>query len=526
MKKNIAIIIWSILLSITGCADFLDERPKDFLTKETFYQTVDQAVSNVNYLYRSGVPALYNASSAYAGPSPMLGGYVSGYFDSEYGGQEVVVLYSKNLDRTAVNIANQIDGVWDQCYKAINVANGAIKYIPAIDMSEEEANLLVGEAKFFRAMNYFYLIKMFGDIPLSLEPYESLEGIYLPRTPSVTVYNQIVSDLVDAVAVLPDAAFYQNENRITKHVANTLLANVYLQMSGYPVLENHYADALSAAKAVITSGKHSLTQHGNLTDQSAYNKLRTTDGLDESIYAFEFNSVVSTSGWWPTYSFPNAAAGWGFFKYAITANIYKASNGLFNMYDPAEDIRGQEKQFFFTKYNHPTNHSEIQLGELSNWYYYEEEAMLSTGRGTKDFNIYRYAEVLLIAAEAIAQTTGVTNEAAGYLAQIKARASLTGKTVAAYQAELMTLSKEVFIEEVWIERLREFPLEFKIWDDVLRTRRYPQFSVNKGTVTFINVVGAPNNWGMTFEEKDLLWPLSANEMQRNPELVQNPGYQE
>ena len=177
MKKNIAIIIWSILLSITGCADFLDERPKDFLTKETFYQTVDQAVSNVNYLYRSGVPALYNASSAYAGPSPMLGGYVSGYFDSEYGGQEVVVLYSKNLDRTAVNIANQIDGVWDQCYKAINVANGAIKYIPTIDLSKEEANLLVGEAKFFRAMNYFYLIKMFGDIPLSLEPDFCVEDI-------------------------------------------------------------------------------------------------------------------------------------------------------------------------------------------------------------------------------------------------------------------------------------------------------------------------------------------------------------
>lgn len=525
MKKYSVMIIGSILLSVSGCADFLEERPKDFLTKETFYQTEDQATSNINYLYRSGVPALYNANSAYAGPPVMLGGYVSGYFDSEYEGQEVVVMYSKNLNRTAVNIANQIDAVWDECYKAINVANGAIKYIPAIDMSEDVANLLVGEAKFFRAMNYFHLIKMFGDIPLSLEPYESLEGIYQPRTPSVTVYNQIISDLVDAASVLPDAAFYQNENRITRNVANALLANVYLQMSGFPVQEDHYEEAMNAAKAVITSGKHSLTQHENKTNLSAYNKLRTTDGLNESIYAYEFNSVVSTSGWWPTYSFPNAAAGWGFFKYAITANIYRASNGLFNIYDPAEDIRGQEKQFFFTRYNNPTDNSVIQLGELSNWYYYEEEAMLSTGRGTKDFNIFRYAEVLLIAAEAIAQTTGVTAEAAGYLAQIKARASLTDKTVAAYQAELMTLNKEAFIEEVWIERLREFPLEFKIWDDILRTRRYPQFSANKGEVTFRNVVGASNNWGMTFDENDLLWPLSANEMQRNPELVQNPGYE-
>ncbi len=525
MKKNILTIAFlGILISLGSCTDFLDENPKDFRTKDSFYKTEDQALSNVNSLYRMGAPSAYEAPSAYAGPDAMLGGYVSGYFDNEYAGQEVVVKYSKDLSRTPVNIANQMDAMWDDCYRAINVANGAIKYIPSINMDKNTLNRLVGEAKFFRALNYFTLIKMFGDVPLFLEPYESLEDLYIERSPVATIYKQIINDLKEAVNVLPNAAFYKNANRITKNTANTLLSSVYLQISGFPVKENHYADAAAAAREVIASGKHSLTQNINKTDKSAFNILRTTDGLDESIYAYEFNNTVSPSGWWPTYSFPNAAAGWGLFKYVITVNVYRASNGFFNIYNPNEDIRGQEQQFFFTKIANPSNGEIIQLGELCDWYYFDQEAMLATGRGTKDFNIYRYAEVLLIAAEAIAESEGVNAEAANYLAQVKARASLTGKTVAAYQTELLSLSKNDFVKEVWAEKLRELPLEFKIWDDIIRTRQYPQFSSIKGNVTFVNVIGASNNWGKTFQEKDLLWPISANEIQRNPKLTQNPGY--
>lgn len=526
MKNNILIIILSLAIGmIASCSDFLDENPRSSLTNAGFYKTGAQAEASVNILYRSGFPSMYNAPSAYAGPNIMLGGYVSGYFDNEYAGQEVVVQYSKELNRTSVNIANQMDGVWDACYQAINRANSAIKYIPTIDMDEVQSAKLIAEAKFFRAVNLFHLVKMFGDIPLTLEPYESLDNLYLPRTAASEVYKQIIADLKDAVAVLPDLAFYSNSSRITKNVANTALADVYLQISGFPVQENHYADAAAAAKAVISSGKHSLTQNVNMTDESAFNILRKDDGLAESIYAYEFNNAVSTSGWWPTYSFPNKAAGWGLFKYSITVNVYRASNGFFNTYDPTQDIRGQEQQFFFTKYKRPNEPIE-DLGEYGPWYYYDEDAMLETGRGTKDFNIYRYSQVLLIAAEAIAQSTGVTAEAAGYLAQVKARASLTGKTVAAYETELMGLSKDAFIKEVWAEKIKELPLEFKLWDDIIRTRQYPQFNAaSKGSVSFVNVIGASNNWGKTFKERDLLWPLSANELQRNPELTQNPGYE-
>jgi hypothetical protein len=356
-----------------------------------------------------------------------------------------------------------------------------------------------------------------------LEPYESLNDLYIPRTSSKEVYGQIIADAKEAASVLPDKAFYDNGGRLTQSVANTLLANVYLQISGFPVQENHYADAASAAKAVIASGVHGLTTNDDLAENSAFNKLRITDGLKEVIFAREFNSAVSSSSWWPTYSVPNAAAGWSIWKYAITNNVYGAVHGFTNVYDPAEDLRVQPNQFFHWEYTMPDGTVQ-DLKATCNWYYYDEEAMLSSGRGTKDWNIYRYAEVVLIAAEAVAKTDGVA-AAVGYLAEVKARASLTGKTKADFENQLSSLSVDAFVQEVWAEKLRELPLEFKLWDDIIRTHQYPQFSDSKkGSVSFINVVGASNNWGKTFEEKDLLWPLSTNELQRNPQLTQNPGY--
>ena len=99
-------------------------------------------------------------------------------------------------------------------------------------MSETVAQKYIAEAKFFRAYNYFYLVKTFGDVPFYTEPYESATGdLYLSRTDSKTVYAQIIQDLKDAAAVLPNTAFYDNSCRVTSNVANAMLAKVYLQTS-------------------------------------------------------------------------------------------------------------------------------------------------------------------------------------------------------------------------------------------------------------------------------------------------------
>lgn len=520
------IMCLALLASMSSCNDFLNEDPQSEMSKGQFYTSPEHPKAAVNTLYRSGVINFYDSGSAYAAPNIMLGGYISGLFDNEYKGQEVVVQHSQNLTINPQNIANTLDEVWDNCYDAINKANEVINNVDRTPgLTDVEKNKLKSEAKFFRALNYFHLVKFFGDVPLILKAYESLKDLEEPRTASNLVYDQIVKDLTEAIPNLTNAAFTENNFRITKPAAQTLLADVYLNMSGFPLNTNRYREAAAAAVSVITGGQHALMQNGTTPETSAYNQIRTLDKSTEYIYSKEYAVGISENGYRPAYAFPSNAASWGIFKYAITNNIYRPTSAVLNAYDPINDLRIQEKQFFFTNYTFTKDGVQTtKTFVASPWMFYDERALLVDGRSGKDIAIYRYSEVLLIAAEALAQTDGVTAQAVGYLADVRARAYTT-MTRQQIVTSLTGLSKENFINEVWKERLREFPLENKVWNDIQRTRKYPTTSsTNKGQVTFVNVIGAVNPWGATFAEKHLLWPISANEMQRNTKLTQNLGY--
>ena len=432
MKKILTVAIaCACLTGFSACNDFLEEKPKSSLTAPDYYQTEAQAQANVNYLYRTGASSkLTGAGSAYVGPFASITGQLTGYFTNSYEGQELTCKYSRELTRqqNTMTVSVTIDGIWDDCYKAINVANGAIKYIPEISMDQSLANRLIGEAKFFRAWNYFNLVKIFGGVPLTVEPYESMENMYLERASVEQVYAQVESDLKDAVNALPAATFYNNSNRITKYAAAMVLTSVYMQ-------QGKYADAASAVKTVIDS-PHALATNDDLALGSAYNKIRTTDGLAESIYSYEYNATISNGGWWPTYAF-NSAATAIFGTYSIFERTYGPTNQFLNVY-AANDLRIQPNQFFHWNYTNPDNGKTWTAPEnaCGCWFWYDEDALLNTGRSTKDRDIFRYAEALLDAAESIAQSSGVNAEAAGYLAQVKARANMEGKTVAAITADL------------------------------------------------------------------------------------------
>lgn len=535
MKSRIitVAILCAMAAGFSSCSDFLDEEPKSSLTAGDYYKTEAQVQANVNTLYRSGAPSvLSSAGSAYIGPFATVPGMLTGYFMNSYEGQELVCKYSRELTRQSntMTVSSTMDGVWDDCYEAINIANGAIKYIPNISMESSTATQLMGEAKFFRAFNYFLLVKTFGAVPLTVEPYESMDNLYLERTATSEVYSQIESDLKDAESALPAAMFYSNGNRVTKYAASMLLTAVYMQ-------QGKYSEAASEVKTVINS-PHSLATNDDLSSGSAYNKLRSTDGLAESIYAYEYDGSISSGGWWPTYAFSSAAVS-VFGTYSIFERVYGPTDRFLNVYD-ANDLRIQPNQFFHWDYTNPDNGKTWHNDLAGCWYWYDEDALLSSGRATKDRDFFRYAEALLDAAEAIAETSGVTAEAAGYLAQIKARANTEGKTTATLTTELQKLGKTEFVQECWKERLREFPLEFKIWDDCLRTGYFPNIQVDskfdpkegykegeymhKAEVSFVTLVGATNGSGATFKQSDLLWPISLNEIQRNPNLTQNDGY--
>jgi len=518
MKKILSIILGGCLC-LTACDSFLDENPKSTRTSNDCYKTESQARSNINYLYRTGAPgAVSGAGSAYVGSNVTVPGMLTGYFSNSYEGQEVVCRYSRLLTRQGHTneISNFSNDIWSNCYRAINVANTAIESIPGINMDESVAAELVAEAKFFRAFNYFFLVKMFGDVPLLLTS-STLNDLRPERSPMAAVYTQIELDLKDAVGVLPAKTFVANGHRISKYVAAMALADVYFH-------QGNYADAKTYAKMVIDSPLQLVTN----TDEgmgSAYNQLRAIDDLNEVVYSTEYDEGISTSGWRPTYAFTSSATA-VFGTYSIFERVYGPSDLYLNVYKD-NDLRIQPNQFFHWNYTNPKNGKTWTAPEnqAGCWSYFDEDALLTTGKGTKDWNIYRLAEAYLDYAESVAQTDGVTSDAATYLAMVQARANMDGLSVEEIKTQLMALSKEEFIHTCWTERLREFPLEYKIWDDCVRTSMFPVVSPTvKGEVTYTSLIGASNAAGATFKQTDLVFPISLSELQRNPNLTQNEGY--
>lgn len=204
----------------------------------------------------------------------------------------------------------------------------------------------------------------------------------------------------------------------------------------------------------------------------------------------------------------------------VLYNAYLPCNMLFNSYAPA-DIRGMEKQFFFRNYTDATNVTHT-LNNIGNWAWFDETGLKNGRDGDNNMPMIRYAEILLIAAEGLART-GQEVEARGYLNQVRKRAGLADETAAG----------NALIQSILTERLHEFPLEFKIWDDIRRTRLYPEEDgMQSGRLKWVALASAKiqNKPDGSIKvgaipEYALLWPIPLRDMQANPGLKnQNPGW--
>lgn len=517
-------------LSLNSCDSFLEEEPLDKKGSEQFWQTVQDAETAVNALYFGGVPYLNNIdiSGGWTPKATMWGGNMSGLF-TDLKKDRPVCNAMRDGNYTIEMFDDTAMAFWHECYKGISRANFVIANVPKMTnvLSQATIDNYVAQGKFFRAYAYFYLVKEFGDVPYISEPYTSTAGMYVERMPAAEVYAKIEQDLNDALAgnALPNVAFYNNKNRITKPIAQTLLAQVYLQWAGAPLNggAEYYTKAANAAKAVISGGQHELIQKGgSLTGPaSAFNEIKATKTSNEIIFAKEYNySDYQVGNSYCNRCMDNAASGW----LDANGNNVFAQNILFNAYEPCdmlmesfapEDIRGQEKQWFFKEYTDKTGVSHT-LPTYGIWAWFDEEALISKTDGNYNMPTMRYAEVLLIAAEGLART-GQENEAKGYLNQVRKRAGLADETA----------TGDELVQSILTERLHELAVEFRIWDDIRRTRLYPEASV-AGKLKWSPLATAKlqNKPANRIEEFALVWPIPLSEMQANPALEghQNPGW--
>lgn len=525
-------------LLITSCSKFLEENPLDTKTSGQFWKTPADAQSAVNALYFGGVPYLNNidVDGGWTPKATMWGGVMSGLF------------VDKRKDRTFTNASENstfniesfnstAQKLWSEYYIGISRANFVIANIPRMNgvLDEATINNYLAQGKFFRALAYFYAVKDFGDVPLISEPYTSTEGIFKPRTPAAEVYQFIETDLLEIAngSALADKAFYDNSAYVTKSLAQSLLAQVYLQWAGAPVNggNEYYTKAANMAKNVIAGGKHALIDAGGTSTglSSAFNVIKTTKSSNEIIYAKEYNMTSYNVG--NSYAVRSIGADAFQWKDAANNNVFRPGgdvlynaylpcNMIVNSYAPA-DIRGMEKQFFFRNYTDATgvNHT---LNNVGNWAWFDEAGLKAGRDGDYNMPMIRFAEILLIAAEGLART-GQEAEARGFLNQVRRRAGLADEVAGG----------DALIQSILTERLHEFPLEFKIWDDIRRTRLYPEEDgAQSGKLKWVALASAkiqnkPEGVIKTgaLPEHALLWPIPLREMQANPELKnQNAGW--
>ncbi|WP_029906456.1 RagB/SusD family nutrient uptake outer membrane protein [Prevotella sp. 10(H)] len=524
-------IAFSLLMS--SCDGFLDEEPENRKSTDQFWATKSDAQTAVNALYFGGVPYLHSTDvdGGWTPKATMWGGIISGlYVDKRKDRTFTTASESCNFNVPAFD--SPAMKLWHEFYKGISRANFVIANIPTMTgiLSDTEMANYVAQGKFFRAYAYFYLVKEFGGVPYVSEPYLAPVDMYKERIPAEQVYKNIESDLLSIIQgdALPNKAFYDNGCYVTKPMAQTLLAAVYLQWAGEPVKggDPYYTKAAEMALEVVKGGQHALEQPNGSSDDlnSAFNVIKTTKSSNEIIFAKEFNQEVLQGNSYPSRSMGAEASQWKVFGGGTLYNAYLPCDMIVQSYETA-DIRGHEKQMFFRTWTE--GGKTYTLGDVGNWQWFDETALKTDKSGSYNMPTFRYAEVLLIAAEGLARTGKEANTEGGakfYLNQVRKRAGLADETA----------TGDALIKSILTERLHEFPLEFKIWDDIRRTRLYPEADgVNSGKLKWTPLASAviqnkPD--GKTrvgaIPEFALLWPLPLDEIQRNPSLQghQNPGW--
>jgi hypothetical protein len=502
-----AILFFSMLVFNTGCKKFLKEEDPSNLTPETFYKLPEHAEAAVAAAYAQ-TRFIGNGAGIFVANFSMLE-VVTGTARTETGQNSDL----NNLIGLSYNGDNLlVRNWWTGLYNVIAQTNLVLKNVPNINpMDEARKKQILGEARFLRAWAYFYLVRLYGDVPLITEPQEaSSENFFPTRTTTQEVYNAIVDDLTQAEnAGLP---WQDPTGRVSKAAVKSLLSKVYLTMAGQPLNKGteYYVFARDKALDVINNSGISLfPTYGDLHSLSQENK-------GEHIFEIQYLASVAGNPMQQLLlpNFKNVSA------YSDEVGSTVPTVQFYQSFE-ANDLRAKDREgFFYTSYYDGGNGA---LKPLNAPYIFKHFDLVANGTagtpGTTQSDLnwpqIRYADVLLVYAEAQNRADGSPNtQAYAAVNAIRTRAQLP---------DLAGLSQTAFEEAVWRERWHELCYEGVTWFDMVRLRK----AYNESTNTFEDFVGHkfPDNPTIVLQERNLLFPLPTAEMRNNPQLTpQNPGY--
>jgi starch-binding outer membrane protein, SusD/RagB family len=252
---NILKTIFSVSLLSSSCAEFVEiEPPRTELVTATVFANDQTANAAIIDIY-SGL-----SSTGFASGTVTSLSLFCSYSADEQQNYSAVTELQEFADNDLLPKNAFILSLWSDMYKTIYKANAIIEgCAQSQGISADLKKQLEGEAKFFRAFSHFYLVNLYGDVPLvTTTNYQT--NLHIPRSPVQEVYQQIIADLKDAQILLPeDYAFANNERvRVNKYAATTMLARAYLHVKDWPNAE------IEATRIIGHSLLYSLVNDLNL----------------------------------------------------------------------------------------------------------------------------------------------------------------------------------------------------------------------------------------------------------------------
>jgi len=428
-------IIVSIAL-VSSCDEFLDLAPISssgvdgfYKTQADFMQAVNGTYADLKSQYGYGYYSLF--TDLRSDNTTMLG--IGG--GSE--GQKIAI------DNFSIGSDNEhLLTYWRISYAELQKANGVLSHIDGADFGQTLKDQYTGESKVIRALTYFNLVRMFGGVPLvTVGDVNISESYNTPRSTVDEVYTLIVSDLTEAIPLLPATYGDADAGRITKGAAQSILGEVYMT-------QHNYAAAAAVLGTVISDGNYSLLSHyeDNFTG--------TDQGNSESVLAILFQSEGANMG----STYPNHCAPVG------SEGVLVAYGGAYGFNQPTGDI--------FNAYTTGDLRRDVSIGvgfttlsgSFVNARYTKLYVDQDPGDGycgsDADWNVMRYAQVLLMYAEAVNEGGSPTPAAYTAINLVRERAGL---------ALLSGLSQSDFRTAVYLEERLEGAFEGHRWHDLVRT---------------------------------------------------------
>jgi len=497
LNKYFSIAVMAVL--ITSCSrDFLDKAPEDSINTSNFFQTEADANGAINGAYQPlQWPKLYNlrmwTTDIMAGNSIVGAG----------GGTDGIETQDQANFVTSTDNQGVLD-MWRGPWPGILRCNIILQKVPGMTISESIKNRVLGEAYFLRAHYYFILTGFFGDVPLVLQPVEPGGDLRPFRASKATVNSQIISDLNNAITLLPAREQYSGADvgRASKGSAIGMLAKVYL------CLGNNWQHVLNLCDSVTSLGYTLNPKYADNFDPTIKN---TQESLFEIQYtgnnSYGFFSNENQASWTSAFTGPRGsnmvAAGYGWDQPTQEfVNSYEAGDkrkDVTILYEggPQFDGKNYQKSYSTTGYN-----LRKFLVPLSIAPTYDVSPM--------NFPVLRYADILLMKAEALNEL-GQTSKA--QLLATDPNATLNKVRIRAGLLNVTGLDQSALRDKILHERRMELAFEGQRWFDLIR--------VNNGQygIDFLHSIGKLN-----MSSKFLIFPVPQKERDANPNLTQNTGY--